>query len=96
MSSSLIAYVQALPISSTPCAYDLVTFIGDLVAHAKLHLAHNAVVIPVLQTFNILIGGDALDRISEDSEGLRRFVHNPQGNEILLNVLLASKVSLPS
>lgn len=75
MSSSLVAYAQALPVTlSTPSSYDLVTFVSDLVTHAKSHLTQNAVVIPVLQTFNILIGGDALDRLSEDPEGLQRSV----------------------
>jgi len=72
VSSSLVAYAKGLPItSSAPSGYDLVTFIGDLVAHAKSHLTQNGVVIPVLQTFNILIGGDALDRLSEDMEGMK-------------------------
>jgi hypothetical protein len=89
VSSSLVDYAQALPItSSEPSGYDLVTFVGDLVAHAKSHLTQNAIVIPVLQTFNILIGGDALDRLSEDSKGLQRLVYNSEGNEMPLNPLL--------
>jgi len=72
VSSSLVDYAQALPIKySASSGYDLVTFVGDLAAHAKSHLTQNAVVIPVLQTFNTLIGGNALDRLSEDSEGLQ-------------------------
>jgi len=72
VSSSVVAYAQALPItSSDPSGYDLVSFVGDIVAHANSHLTQNAIVIPVLQTFNILIGGDALDRLAENSEGLK-------------------------
>jgi hypothetical protein len=89
VSSSLVAYAQALPISpSRLSGYDLVTFVGDLVAHAKSHLTQNAVVIPVLQTFNTLIGGDALDRLCEDSEGLQRFVRTIEDYWIVLNALV--------
>ena len=88
MSSSLVAYAKGLPItSSAPSGYDLVTFIGDLIAHAKSHLTQNGVVIPVLQTFNILIGGDALDRLSEDMEGMKRFVRSTRGDSPMLNPL---------
>ena len=73
---------------SSACSdYDLVTFVKDLIAHAKSHLTQNAIVIPTLQCFNILIGGDALDRLSEDMEGLQRFVRNIEGDSTILNAL---------
>jgi len=70
--------------SSAPSGYDLATLVSDLIAHARSHLTQNAIVIPVLQTFNILIGGDALDRLSKDSEGLQKFVCS-EDSEIILN-----------
>lgn len=77
VSSSVVAYARALPIKPTdPSGYGLVNFVLDLVEHAKSHLTLNAVVIPVFQTFNILVEGDALDRLDEDGDGLRRLAYN--------------------
>lgn len=73
MSSSLVAYAHTLPIkSSEPLSYGLMKFVLDLTNHAKSHITSNAIVVPVFQTFNILVEGNALDRLAEDDEGLRR------------------------
>ena len=78
-----MAYAQDLPMKSSACpGYDLVTFVKDLIGHAKSHLTQNAIVIPILLSFNILIGGDALDRLSEDQEGLEWFVGGPTDNKM--------------
>jgi len=85
VSSSLVAYAQALPVSSSATSrYDLVTFVGDLISHAKAHLTLNATVIPVLQTFNILIGREALDRLHDNTEGLKKSVPIPEDNQSCL------------
>jgi hypothetical protein len=81
-----VAYAQDLPMKSSACSdYDLVTFVRDLIAYAKSHLTQNAIVIPTLQCFNTLIGADALDRLSEDQEGLKWFVGGPADNKMVLN-----------
>ncbi|KAJ6508836.1 TBCD protein [Mycena sanguinolenta] len=49
--------------------YNLVTLVQDLLAHARANLTSNAVVVPVLQTFNVLLEADALRRLSEDPKG---------------------------
>lgn len=75
MAASLIAYVHSLPV--TPGEghdYDLAGFAEDLLGHARSHLASNIVVIPVLQTFNVLLEADAFRRLSEYPNGLDRQV----------------------
>jgi Tubulin folding cofactor D C terminal len=75
---------------------DLITFVRDLIAHAKSHLTQNAIVIPIIQSFNILIGGDALDRLYEDQEGLKWFVGGTTDSKMVLNACLQpSRASCP-
>lgn len=70
----MITYAKSLPVYLPALSdYDLVSFVGDIIRHVKSNLKSNAVVIPVLQTFNILIVGDALDRLSEESSGIDRY-----------------------
>lgn len=70
---SLVSYAQSLPITGEG-EYDLNTFVEDLLDHAKTHLASNAVVVPVLKTFNVLLEADALTRLSLDSRGVKKSV----------------------
>lgn len=86
VSSSLVSYTHQLPVKSRdPSGYDQVTLVDDLVAHAKSHVTSNAVVIPVLQTFNILIEANALDRLSDDNEGVRRYTSSLYHQEVRTN-----------
>ncbi|PSR74806.1 hypothetical protein PHLCEN_2v9520 [Hermanssonia centrifuga] len=43
----------------------------DLLTQAKRNLASNNVVIPVLQTFNVLLEGDAFEDLGDDPGGLK-------------------------
>lgn len=72
MSASLVAYANAIPVSAgfEKNTYDLVTFVGDLLDHARSNAASNSVVVPVFQAFNILMQADALERLQDNSEGL--------------------------
>lgn len=73
VSSSLVAYARALPIQSDhSSSYGLTDFVLDLINHAKSNITSNAIVVPVLQTFNILVEGDALNRLDDNDKGLRR------------------------
>ncbi|ETW81590.1 hypothetical protein HETIRDRAFT_383952 [Heterobasidion irregulare TC 32-1] len=70
--NSLVGYVRKLPLAVTQSdAYDVQTLAADLVAHARRSLGNNNVVIPVLQTFNLLLEAETLDVLAESPEGLK-------------------------
>lgn len=68
-SSSLAAYVRALPVSSDRNGYSQASLARDLIEHAMKHMTSNNVVVPVLQTFNMLLEGDAVARLPESGTG---------------------------
>ncbi|EGO23938.1 hypothetical protein SERLADRAFT_450239 [Serpula lacrymans var. lacrymans S7.9] len=70
-SSSLIAYSNNLPVSLSDTGYSLGGLARDLIDYAQSHVTSNAVVVPVLQTFNLLLEADALARLPQTSEGLK-------------------------
>ena len=51
-------------------AYSLPSLIQDLADHAKAHLNTNAIIVPVLQTFNCLLEADTLQRLSRHPNNL--------------------------
>ncbi|KAJ7505351.1 TBCD protein [Mycena galericulata] len=67
---SLVEYSRTLPLAADlETGYSLVALASDLLRHAKANLTANGVVVPVLQTFNVLLEADALRRLPEDSQG---------------------------
>ena len=54
--------------------YDLCAFAADLLAEAKVNLASNNIVVPVLQCFHFLLEGDVFDGLVHDPAGLSRSV----------------------
>ena len=72
MSASLVAYAQGLPVNDGSASYDLYRLAADLLDLAKRNLTSNSTVIPVLQTFNVLLDADALEQLEEDTDGLKR------------------------
>ncbi|RDB18014.1 Tubulin-specific chaperone D [Hypsizygus marmoreus] len=70
LSTSLISYVKSLPLTSEGVEYNVSTLVEDLIAHAKSQITSNSVVVPVLQTFNVLLEGDALMRLAANSRGI--------------------------
>ncbi|KAJ6613342.1 TBCD protein [Mycena sp. CBHHK59/15] len=69
---SLVEYSRTLPLAGDPeTGYSLVGLTRDLIGHARAHVTSNGVVVPVLQTFNVLLEADALRRLPEDAEGER-------------------------
>ncbi|KAJ7044089.1 TBCD protein [Mycena alexandri] len=69
---SLVGYSKGLALTGDGHAemgYNLVTLAGDLLRHARANFTSNSVVVPVLQTFNVLLEADALRRLPEDSQG---------------------------
>ncbi|KAJ7935612.1 tubulin folding cofactor D C terminal-domain-containing protein [Mycena leptocephala] len=69
---SLVEYSKSLPLAGDTdpeIGYNLVELAGDLLSHARANFTSNGVVVPVLQTFNVLLEADALRRLQEDSHG---------------------------
>ena len=72
VSASLVAYAQELAVNDEAVEYDLCRLAADLLVQAKRNLASNSIVIPVLQTFNILLDADVFEELEEDPNGLKR------------------------
>lgn len=70
---SLVDYVKSLPTKAAQDGhYDIQTLAGDLIAQCSQKLAVNSVVIPIFQTFNVLLEGDAFESVHGDSTACRR------------------------
>ncbi|KAF7797405.1 hypothetical protein EIP86_008600 [Pleurotus ostreatoroseus] len=74
VSASLVSYTQILPTRDENAPYDLSTFAADLLSEAKLKLASNNIVIPVLQCFNLLLENDVFEAAAADATCLLRSV----------------------
>lgn len=70
MSSSLVTFAKTLPLKSV--GVSLISIVGDLGTRAKSNMTSNAIVIPVLQTLNVLLDEDVLGCLVDDEEGLKR------------------------
>ncbi|OAX38758.1 ARM repeat-containing protein [Rhizopogon vinicolor AM-OR11-026] len=69
VSSSLVSFAQGLPLSPGDSDYSLVELCDDLIECAQGRTASNAVVVPVLQTFNMFLEADVLSHLSEIDHG---------------------------
>lgn len=67
VASSLVGFVQDL--SPETGIYPQVNLVGDLVEQLKLNFSNNNIFIPLLQTFNVLLEGCALDSLNGNSRG---------------------------
>jgi hypothetical protein len=74
VAASLVTYVRSLPVSPGQAGYDINSLVDDLVSNLKAHVTSNVVVVPILQTFNLLLEGDALHQLSDDPRGIERSV----------------------
>ncbi|EMD39955.1 hypothetical protein CERSUDRAFT_45983 [Gelatoporia subvermispora B] len=74
VTAGLISYAQSLPVTSVEKdRYDLLRFIRDLMSQISRNFSSNNVVIPVLQTFHILLEADVFEPLAEDDQGLNRY-----------------------
>ena len=75
MASALVNYALQLPIvTDLSDHYDQRGLAHDLLAQAQKSVTSNNVVIPVLQTFNVLLEADVFENLPQDPEGLKMFV----------------------
>ena len=66
-------YARSLPLSRNgESGYGLRKLTEDLLSRTNGRLSSNNVVVPVLQTFNVLLEADALEGLYEDETGLQR------------------------
>ncbi|KAG1751240.1 TBCD protein [Suillus lakei] len=68
-SSSLVSFAQGLPLSPCDSGYSLFELCDDLIECAQGRTTSNAVVVPVLQTFNMLLEADVLSHLSNVDNG---------------------------
>ncbi|TFK40548.1 TBCD protein [Crucibulum laeve] len=72
LATSLVKYVRQLPTTADRSnAYTVVTFVDNMIYHAKSRITSNAVVIPVFQAFNVLFEGDALRQLEDEPSGMK-------------------------
>ena len=72
---NLVKFAQALPlVKHQSSTYSLSELAVDLIDHAKSNMTSNAIVVPVFQTFNILLEADVLRQLPNEVVGLRRSV----------------------
>lgn len=71
MAKGLVAYTRTLPVSATG-AFDAITLVDSLTDLGKRNFSNNNIVIPIFQTINALLEGDAIQRLSQHPLGLRR------------------------
>ncbi|KAH9922790.1 ARM repeat-containing protein [Epithele typhae] len=79
VTSALVGWASKLPVATyEPDRYDLRGLVRDLLAQAMVNTASNAAVIPVIQTFNVLLEADVFEELQHDVEGLKtiRSLHN--------------------
>jgi len=67
VSSSLVGFVQEL--SPETGVYSQVNLVDDLVEQLKQNFSNNNIFIPLLQTFNGLLEGGALDSLNGNPKG---------------------------
>jgi hypothetical protein len=72
---SLVSYAKSLPLSDSATGYDLCQLVDDLLEYAKENMSSNAIAIPVLQTFGVLLDAEALTRLSAIDRGCARCAH---------------------
>ncbi|KAF8908871.1 TBCD protein [Gymnopilus junonius] len=72
VSSSLVEFAQELPvIHGADSAYSLLELVNDLIGHAKSNMTSNAIVVPVFQTFTVLLEADVLRHLSDEASGMQ-------------------------
>ncbi|KAI0354961.1 TBCD protein [Trametes cingulata] len=72
VASALVTYALQLPIASdAPDKYDQRGLARDLLAQAQKNPGSNNVVIPILQTYNVLLEADAFENLPQDAQGLQ-------------------------
>ncbi|KAG2010206.1 TBCD protein [Coprinopsis cinerea AmutBmut pab1-1] len=72
MSKALANYTKNLPLVADGGGYDLVSLLDDLLGRVFANSGSNKIVLPIFQTFNVLLDEECLEPLSEDERGRKR------------------------
>ena len=74
VTSALVGWALTIPIAaSEPDHYDLRGLAQDLLGQALQNTSSNNVVVPVLQTINVLLEADVFEKLPQHPEGLMTY-----------------------
>jgi hypothetical protein len=74
MAHGLVAYAQTLPVAADRIgAFDAISLVDSLADLGTRNFSNNNIVIPVFQTFNKLLEGDVIQRLSQHPRGIQRY-----------------------
>jgi tubulin-specific chaperone D len=75
VADNLVKFAQGLPlVKDRTSTYSLSELVVDLIDHAKSNMTANAIIVPVFQTFSVLLEADVLRELPNEVSGLRRCV----------------------
>ena len=75
VADNLVNFAQDLPLEKDQTStYSLCELVVDLIDHAKSNITANAIIVPVFQTFSVLLEADVLRQLPNEVSGLRRCV----------------------
>lgn len=70
MAKYLVDYIDSLPVTTEePSRLDLTEFTNSVLDLARENQALNQIVIPVLQTFDVLLDGGMLGKLGDNDTG---------------------------
>ena len=73
IAKSLVDYIEELPVfSDSTNSFSLLDLVNSLIERIKPNLSSNTIVVPILQTFNVLLEADSLRRLSDKPQGVER------------------------
>ncbi|EDR13279.1 uncharacterized protein LACBIDRAFT_322818 [Laccaria bicolor S238N-H82] len=73
IAKSLVDYIEELPVSSDSTnSFSLLDLVNGLIERIKPNLSSNTIVVPILQTFEVLLEADGLRRLSDKPQGVER------------------------
>ena len=73
VADNLVKFSQGLPlVKDQTSTYSLSELVVDLIDYARSNMTANAIVVPVFQTFNVLLEADVLRQLPNEVSGLRR------------------------
>ncbi|KAI1789614.1 ARM repeat-containing protein [Ganoderma leucocontextum] len=72
VASALVAWALKIPVTAAELnCYDLRELAQDLLCQALQNIGSNNAVVPVLQTFNVLLEADVFERLTQDRQGMK-------------------------
>lgn len=90
-----MGWALTIPLTaSEPDRYDLRGLAQDLLSQAVQNTSSNNVVVPVLQTFNVLLEADVFEKLPQDPQGLQTYVGMIFG--ILWTETKCSQITVPT